>query len=144
SRTPGPSRRPAMAAREHRGTFTIDAELPFLSEEPELEVEQLGDRLWTASDGKYRTVFARGERGVVAWDTFGTPGRARAYARAIGEPVATIVYSNDHLDRSGFAADLAPGAERIAHERCAKVVELRGADGQLPATRTVGDRERLD
>ncbi|HEY5295511.1 MAG TPA: hypothetical protein VIJ70_08555, partial [Gaiellaceae bacterium] len=40
------------------------------------------------------------------------------------------------LDRSGWCSELAPAAERVAHEWCAHVVELRGADGQLPVTRT--------
>ena len=99
--------------REHRGIFSIDTELSFLGEEPELDVASLGAGLWTVSDGRYRTVFAEGTSSVVAWDTFRSPGRARAYAAAIkstvpGKPLRTVVISNDHLDRSGFGADLAP------------------------------------
>jgi hypothetical protein len=127
-----------------RGNYTLPAErLHFLDEEPELETQELGDGLFTISDGKYRTVYVLGEREAFAWDTLGSPGRARAYARAVGGPIRTIVYSNDHLDRSGFSADLAADAKVLAHERCAKVVELRQADGQRPATRRFGDREQL-
>ena len=68
-------------------------------------------------------------------DTFGTPGAARAYGRAIAQaipekPIRTIIYSHDHLDHAGFAADLAPDAEIIADEMCARVIEVRRAKGQ--------------
>jgi hypothetical protein len=123
-------------ATELRGRYTLPAErLAFLEAEPEVQVTQLGDGLWTVGDGKHRTVFADGADGAIAWDTLATPGAARAYRTAIGRPIATVVYSNDHLDRSGWSRELAPDAERVAHEWCAQVVALRGADGQLPVTR---------
>lgn len=126
-----------MTAERLRGRYTLSAErLGFLDTSPPLEVEELGDSLWTVSDGRDRTVFAEWGGRAIAWDTLSTPGRARAYREAIGREIATVVYSNDHLDRSGWSNELAPGAERVAHEWCARVVELRGADGQLPATRT--------
>ena len=135
---------------EPRGRYTLDAErLSFLYVEPDLEVDQLGPGLWTIGDGSYRTVFADGDDGVVAWDTLSTPGAARAYKRAVGRPITTVVYSNDHLDRSGWSAELAPHAERIAHEWCARIVQLRGADAQLPVdetftdSRTVGPAELI-
>jgi hypothetical protein len=135
---------------EHRGIFTLDDVEPYLAEEADLEVTELGPRLWSATDGTYRTIFMDAGDGVVAWDTFQTPGRARSYAQAIartipGKPIKWVVYSNDHLDRSGFAADLAPTAARLADRRCAEVITLRGADGQLPATCIVEDDwERVD
>ena len=89
-----------------------------------------------------RSIFLAGDTGVIAFDTFGTPGRARAYRAAIekalpGKPIGTIIYSHDHLDHAGYAADLAPDAEIIADEMCAKVIGLREADGQLVPTRTL-------
>ena len=127
-----------------RGRYTLDAErLRFLEHEPDLDVQELGTGLWTVSDGNYRTVFADGDDGVIAWDTLATPGRARAYRAAVGRPITTVVYSNDHLDRSGWCSELAPEAERLAHPWCARVVELRGADGQLAATGAIDDGQRL-
>src|SRR5262249_5026516 len=81
-----------------------------------------------------------GRGSVVAFDTFGTPGGARAYRKAIartvpGKPIQTIVYSHDHVDHAGFAADLAPHAEILADEMAARVIALRQADGQLKPTR---------
>jgi glyoxylase-like metal-dependent hydrolase (beta-lactamase superfamily II) len=133
-----------VAAEHLRGRYTLpDARLGFLEETPSLEVQELGPSLWTASDGRERTVFAEVDGNAIAWDTFSTPGRARAYREAIGREISTIVYSNDHLDRSGWARELAPEAERIAHEWCAQVVEQRGADGQLPVTQAFADELTL-
>jgi len=125
---------------ELHGRYTLPADrLGFLHDEPELQVRELGAGLWTLSDGRRRTVLADGG---IAWDTLSTPGAARAYRKAIGRPVATLVYSNDHLDRSGWSRELEP-AEVVAHEWCARVVELRGADGQLPATRRFREEQQI-
>jgi hypothetical protein len=129
-----------LATERLRGRYTLPGErLDFLDASPSLEVESLGESLWTVSDGRDRTVFAEWDGRAIAWDTLSTPGRARAYREAVGREIATVVYSNDHLDRSGWSSELAPGAQRVAHEWCARVVELRAADGQLPATQTFGE-----
>jgi glyoxylase-like metal-dependent hydrolase (beta-lactamase superfamily II) len=124
---------------EHQGIFTSAAVQDYLSAPANLTSEQLSDRLWTTTDGKYRTVFVEADNSVIAFDTFGTPARARAYAAEIarvipGKPISVIIYSHDHLDHSGFAADLAADANIVADEMTAKVVAMRGADGQLPVT----------
>ncbi len=135
---------------ENRGLFTLEAAQAYLGAEPEMTTEKLSDRLYTVTDGQVRTIFLEGDTSVIAFDTFGTPGKARAYAVAIaeavpGKPIATIIYSHDHLDHAGFAADLAPEAEIIADELCAKVIKLRGAQGQTQPTRTLsGERHELN
>ena len=131
---------------ENRGLFTSNKARAYLAFEPEMAVEQLSRRLWTISDGVCRTIFLKGREGVIAFDTFGTPGRARAYARAIkkaipGREISTVIYSHDHLDHAGFAADLAPDAEIIADEICAKVIKLRQAEGQRQPTRVISGAE---
>jgi glyoxylase-like metal-dependent hydrolase (beta-lactamase superfamily II) len=127
---------------ENRGNFTLDAAQPYLAAEPELSTEKLSERLWTVTDGVIRTLFVEADSSVIAFDTFGTPGRARAYKKAIeaaipGKAIKTIIYSHDHLDHAGFAADLAADAEIIADEICAKVIKLREAEGQLQPTRVL-------
>lgn len=127
---------------QHQGIFTSDAVREFLAAEPEMTTERLSDRLWTTSDGKYRTVFVEADNSVIAFDTLGTPARARAYRAEIdaaipGKPVGTIIYTHDHLDHAGFAADFAPDATIVADHMTAKVINMRGADGQLPATETL-------
>jgi glyoxylase-like metal-dependent hydrolase (beta-lactamase superfamily II) len=131
---------------ENRGHFTSDAAQAYLAAEPEMETTELGDRLWTVSDGNCRTIFGEGNESVIAWDTFGTPGRARAYKRAIeaaipGKPIKTIIYTHDHLDHAGFADDLAPDANIIADEICAKVLKLRASEGQLAPTQVLTGSE---
>jgi glyoxylase-like metal-dependent hydrolase (beta-lactamase superfamily II) len=133
----------------NRGNFTLPEADAYLNREPEMQVEQLSQRLFTITDGQVRTVFAAGDTGVVAFDTFGTPGKARAYHKAVaevlpGKPIKTIIYSHDHLDSAGFAADLAPEADVIADEMCARVIKLRSAQGQSQPTRVLsGERHEL-
>ncbi len=135
---------------ENRGLFTLDAAQAYLAAEPEMAVEKLSDRLYTISDGQVRTIFLEGDSSVIAFDTFGTPGRARAYGKAVaaavpGKAIGTIIYSHDHLDHAGFAADLAADAEVIADELCAKVIKLRSTQGQTQPTRVlVGERHELN
>lgn len=131
---------------ENRGNFTLDAAQAYLAAEPAMATEKLSDRLWTVTDGVVRTLFVEADNSVIAFDTFGTPGKARAYKKAIeaaipGKDIKTIIYSHDHLDHAGFAADLAPDAEIIADEICAKVIKLREAEGQLPVTRVLSGKE---
>jgi glyoxylase-like metal-dependent hydrolase (beta-lactamase superfamily II) len=131
---------------ENRGNFTLEAAQPYLAAEPEMTTDKLSDRLYSVSDGEVRTLFVEGDSSVIAFDTFGTPGKARAYKKAIeaaipGKAIKTIIYSHDHLDHAGFAADLAPDAEIIADEICAKVIKLRQAEGQLQPTRVLTGKE---
>lgn len=125
----------------HRGIFEIEDPLWSYLSQPTLTCEPLGGHLWTVSDGTYRSLFCEGEGGLIAFDTFYSPGAAISYRKALNrlfpqKPIHTIVYSHDHLDHTGFAADLAPTAEIIAHEDCASVIRARAADGQLVPTET--------
>lgn len=131
--------RPQRASGEHCGIFTIAGEIPILGAYRDICYVPLRNRIWTASEGIYRTCFIEGKKGVVAFDTFGTPGTARAYAGAIhrvfpDKPVHTIVYSHDHLDHTGYPDELAADADIIAHDLCQQVVVARKSDGQKPAT----------
>lgn len=135
---------------EHRGIFTIDGELPIQSFPRDITYRPVEEPVWTASEGIYRTIFIEAENSVIAFDTFSTPGGARSYRDAIerlfpNKPVETIVYSHDHLDHTGYAADLNPDAEIVAHELCNNVIEARESDGQLPASETLsGEWTRLE
>jgi len=127
---------------ENRGKFTREAAQAYLAREPDMQVEKLSNNIWTISDGSCRALFAEADNSVIAFDTFGTPGRARAYKKAIeqtisGKEIKTVIYSHDHLDHSGFAKDLAPDAEIIADEICAKVIKLRQAEGQSQVTKVI-------
>lgn len=125
----------------HRGIFRIWGPLPGMAFQPTMTYEPLGGRLWTMSEGVYRTVFLEGDRGLVAFDTFYSPGAALAYRNALGrlfprKEIHTVVYSHDHLDHAGYGLNLAPGAEVIAHAEAAEVIAARASDGQAPPTQT--------
>ena len=132
------------------GLFTAPNAREYLEREPEMSVEQISGRLWTISDGVRRSIFMEGDSSVIAFDTFGTPGAARAYRKTIesvlpGKPIGTIIYSHDHLDHAGFAEDFAPQAEVIADEMCAKVIRLRQSSGQRVPTRELsGARHQME
>lgn len=125
----------------HRGIFTIAGQIPSQLQWRDMTYEPLRGGVWTISEGINRSIFVEGDTGVVAFDTFGSPMGAIAYGAAIqrvlpDKPVHTIVYTHDHLDHAGYAADLAPNARIIAHELTQNVVVARESDGQLAATET--------
>lgn len=123
---------------EHCGIFTI-GNLGAQATWRDISYQPVKDNIWTVSEGIYRTIFLEGTKGCITFDTLTTPGTARAYAAAVSrvfpkKPIHTIAYSHDHLDHTGYAADLAPEADIIAHDYANRVIVAREADGQLPAT----------
>ena len=132
------------------GIFTADNAREYLEREPEMLIDRVSERMWTISDGVRRTLFLEGNNSIVAFDTFGTPGAAHAYRKAVeatitGKSIATVIYTHDHLDHAGFADDFAPDAEIIADEMCAKVVRLRQSRGQRVPTRELsGTRHEME
>jgi glyoxylase-like metal-dependent hydrolase (beta-lactamase superfamily II) len=132
----------------HRGVFDISSPLQGYAFPTTVSYRPVSDRLWTASDGIYRSVFLEGDEGVIAFDTFWSPAAAASYRTAInrvlpGREIHTVIYSHDHLDHCGFARDLAPEASRIiAHEDAARVIAARGSDGQAKATETWSGERR--
>ena len=131
------------------GLFTAPNAREYLEREPQMTVDRISGRLWTISDGVRRTMFMEADNSVVAFDTFGTPGAAQAYRKAVnasvpGKLIKTVIYSHDHLDHAGYAVDFAPDAEIIADEMCAKVIGLRRAKGQsLPTRLLSGQRNEV-
>lgn len=115
---------------------------------PALTCEPLAERLWTVAAGDRRAAFVAGPESVVALNSFGSPQLARAYREAIeaaapGLPVTDVIATIDHLDHSGCAADLAPGATVIAHEDTAAVIAGRAADGQVVPQRLVAEEGEM-
>lgn len=134
---------------QSKGIFTRDVPA-YLSRSEPIDVESVGDGLWTASAGTYRAVFAEGGSSVVAFNTFGTPAQAAAYADAIGQtiagkPIGAIAVTIDHLDHGGYGAELAADADVVTHELTAKAIAGRNAEGQSEATSTIqGDGEEIE
>jgi len=144
----GKNNNPDHAHGEHCGIFTIPGPIPILGAWRDITYEPVVDDIWTVTEGIYRSIFLEGKKGTIAFDTLTTPGTARAYAAAVGrafpkKPIHTIVYSHDHLDHTGYAADLAPRADIIAHDYANRVILGRKSDGQLPASEVwAGERKR--
>ena len=136
------------APHEHCGIFTIPGSDGIQGAWRDITYEPVRDNIWTVSEGIYRTIFVEGDKGVIAFDTFTTPGGARAYQGAIqrvfpNKPIHTVVYSHEHLDHTGYAADLAPEADIIAHDLCNQVIVGRQSSGQLAATEVwTGERKQ--
>ncbi|MES9829674.1 MAG: MBL fold metallo-hydrolase [Candidatus Thiodiazotropha sp.] len=144
---PGDSVLKEDAPCEHCGIFTLGGNIPIQGAWRDIAYTPVRDNIWSVSEGIYRSIFLKGRKGVVAFDTLTTPGTARAYAASVGRvfphnPIHTIVYSHDHLDHTGYAEDMAPEAHIIAHELCDKVVRRRQSDGQLAATETFIDERK--
>ncbi|MGV0645775.1 MBL fold metallo-hydrolase [Mycolicibacterium sp. XJ2546] len=135
----------------HRGILNIGGDFAGYEYEPAMTTDPVGGQLWTITDGIYRTIAIEGDQGLIAFDTFWSPGSARQYRRALErhfprKRVHTIIYTHDHIDHTGFGADFAPEADQIlAHELTAAVVEARGSDGQLLPTQVwSGERKLMD
>ncbi len=135
---------------EHCGIFTIDGPLAIQGAWRDITYTPVRDRIWSVSEGIYRTIFLVGNQGTIAFDTLTTPGTARAYAGAVQrafprKPIHTVVYSHDHLDHTGYAADLAPQADIIAHDLCDRVIRARQSVGQTPANEVwEGERKAFE
>ena len=112
--------------------------------------QELAENVFMVDAGDHRALFVAAPEGAVAVNSFGRSEDTRAYAEAIESVTgqarpAVVVATIDHLDHTGNTAELAPGAELVAHELCATVMERRGAPGQRPADRRVkGDGEALE
>ena len=63
----------------HRGVFSIPGALPIQTMWRDITYEFMRDRIWSVSEGIYRTIFLEGDKGTIAFDTFSTPGGAGAY-----------------------------------------------------------------
>ncbi len=82
---------------DHCGIFTIPGPLGVQSAWRDMTYQPVRDNIWTASEGIYRTIYLEAKSGVIAFDTFSTPGGARAYQGAIQrcfprKPIHTLVY----------------------------------------------------
>ena len=133
-----------MATEPLRGRYTLPAErLAFLDVEPELEVQQLGaglvDDLRRLVPHGLRRRRRRRRRLGHARDA--GCGQSLQAGRSAVE-IATVVYSNDHLDRSGWCSELRAG-RRARRPRVVRESVVRGAarTDSCPSTSTFTDAD---
>ena len=84
---------------EHCGIFTLGGDIPIQGAWRDITYVPVRDNIWSVSEGIYRTIFLKGQKGVVAFDTLTTPGTARAYAAAVGR-----VYPNNPIHTTPITA----------------------------------------
>ena len=90
-------------------------------------VGELGDNLYSVTDGAYNTMFLVTDKGVVAVDA--PPSLGQKYLKAIAEvtskPVKYLIYSHAHIDHIGAAGLFPKNVSIIAQEETAR--ELQSA-----------------
>ena len=99
-------------------------------------VEEIGDQLFSVSDGLYQMMFLVTDDGVIAVDAPPTLGAnvARAIASVSSLPVTDAVYSHHHADHVG-AMVLYDGATLHAQHETARLLH-QVADPNRPQHRT--------
>lgn len=84
-------------------------------------VQEIGDHLYSVSDGSYNTMFAVTDKGVVVIDA--PPSLGQKYLQAVAEvtdkPINYVIYSHAHLDHIGAAGLFPKNATYIAQEETA-------------------------
>ncbi len=90
-------------------------------------VQDLGNGLYSVSDGSYNTMFLVTDKGVVAVDA--PPSLGQKYLSAIAEvtdkPINYVIYSHAHIDHIGAAGLFPKNVTIIAQEETAR--ELQSA-----------------
>lgn len=92
-------------------------------------VGELGDNLYSVTDGAYNTMFMVTDKGVVAVDAPPTLGQKylKAIAEVTSKPVNYLIYSHAHIDHIGAAGLFPKNVSVIAQEETAR--ELQSAKG---------------
>jgi glyoxylase-like metal-dependent hydrolase (beta-lactamase superfamily II) len=88
-------------------------------------VGELGDNLYSVTDGAYNTMFMVTDKGVVAIDA--PPSLGQKYLKAIAEvtskPVNYLIYSHAHIDHIGAAGLFPKNVSVIAQEETARELQ---------------------
>lgn len=84
-------------------------------------VQELGNNLYSVSDGSYNTIFLVTDKGVVVIDA--PPSLGQKYLQAVADvtdkPINYVIYSHAHLDHIGAAGLFPKNATFIAQEETA-------------------------
>lgn len=102
-----------------------------------LAVEEVGDRLFLATDGDYQSLFSDTDEGVIAFDAPWGHELADAIRRVTRAKITHIVYSHSHYDHIRGAAHLHP-AHVVAHSQTERILR-RHSDDRRPVPSLVFD-----
>jgi glyoxylase-like metal-dependent hydrolase (beta-lactamase superfamily II) len=88
-------------------------------------VQEIGNQLYSVSDGSYNVMFMVTDQGVVAIDAPPTLGDKylRAIAEVTDKPVSHVIYSHAHLDHIGAAGIFPQNATFIAQQETANELQ---------------------
>jgi glyoxylase-like metal-dependent hydrolase (beta-lactamase superfamily II) len=95
---------------------------PAIPSEKGYLVQEIGEELYSVSDGSYNTMFMVTDEGVIAIDAPPTLGASylKAIAQVTDKPITHVIYSHAHLDHIGAAAGIFPNnATFIAQQETA-------------------------
>jgi glyoxylase-like metal-dependent hydrolase (beta-lactamase superfamily II) len=107
---------------------TITTQIPEAAKGPAIPsekgylVQEIGEELYSVSDGSYNTMFMVTDEGVIAIDAPPTLGASylKAIAQVTDKPITHVIYSHAHLDHIGAAAGIFPNnATFIAQQETA-------------------------
>jgi glyoxylase-like metal-dependent hydrolase (beta-lactamase superfamily II) len=105
-------------------TTTTTAQVPQTAKGPEIPsekgylVQEIGNQLYSVSDGSYNAMFMVTDQGVIAIDAPPTLGNKylKAIAEITNKPVSHVIYSHAHLDHIGAAGVFPKNATYIAQQ----------------------------
>jgi glyoxylase-like metal-dependent hydrolase (beta-lactamase superfamily II) len=88
-------------------------------------VQEIGNQLYSVSDGSYDAMFMVTDQGVVAIDAPPTLGDKylKAIAEVTDKPVSHVIYSHAHLDHIGAAGIFPQNATFIAQQETANELQ---------------------
>ena len=94
---------------------------PAIPSEKGYLVQEIGDQLYSVSDGSYNTMFMVTDEGVIAIDAPPTLGAnyLKAIAEVTNKPITRVIYSHAHLDHIGSAGIFPRNATFIAQQETA-------------------------
>jgi glyoxylase-like metal-dependent hydrolase (beta-lactamase superfamily II) len=110
---------------------------PAIPSEKGYLVQEIGDQLYSVSDGSYNAMFLVTDEGVVAIDAPPTLGGnyLKAIAEVTDKPITHVIYSHAHIDHIGAANIFPKNATFIAQQETAN--ELQRAMGVASNTSMV-------
>lgn len=98
---------------------------PAIPSEKGYLVQEIGDQLYSVSDGSYNTMFMVTDEGVIAIDAPPTLGAnyLKAIAEVTDKPTTHVIYSHAHMDHIGAARIFPENATFVAQQETASELQ---------------------
>jgi glyoxylase-like metal-dependent hydrolase (beta-lactamase superfamily II) len=98
---------------------------PAIPSEKGYLVQEIGDQLYSVSDGSYNIMFMVTDEGVIAIDAPPTlgPNYLKAIAEVTDKPTTHVIYSHAHMDHIGAARIFPENATFVAQQETASELQ---------------------